>query len=117
MCFGQLMFKRFDDARGGDRSCYKRDANRLKTAGRQRLCRKSRPKTMPIARDRRKACNPMGPNEVVDLATFHKGAAVVASAETRISSTRPTFAITLREILRIGTHIQCRCRIAPDLPI
>src|SRR5450755_1143701 len=71
---------------------------------------------MSITRDGREARNLVGSDEVINFTTLHIGAAMVPSPETCISLTGPWLAKPLRQILGIGTHVQCRCRIAPDLP-
>src|SRR5277367_4189265 len=88
MRFGKHVLDGFDLAWSRNRSRNKRNPHRLKWLGWQGLRGESCPKAVPIAGDGGKSGNPVLADEVVDLAAFDVGAAVIAAAEPGICRSR-----------------------------
>src|SRR5580700_1913302 len=116
MILRQLVLQCFDHSRSRDRARHKRYANRHKRAWRERLRCQSGPETVAISGDSGETCNAVLLDEIVDLAALDIGVAMIACIRTGITSSGPGFGYSLRQVLRVGAHIQRSRGITPDLP-
>src|SRR6266436_1454871 len=120
MLFGQAMFECLYDSWRGDRTRHKSNSDGFEGFGWKSFGGESGPETMAVARYRHETCDSMITNEVVDFTALDVCSAVVAGASTCVEScvsrAWPGSGQTGGQILRVGAHVECGNRIAPDLP-
>ena len=116
MRFGKHVLDGFDLAWSRDRAGHESNSNRFERLGRQSLRRKSCPKAVAIAGHRGKSGNPVVADEVVNLAALNVGTAVIAAAEPGIGRSRPGLGQARRQVLWVGSHVECSRGVAPDFP-
>src|ERR1700675_1908817 len=71
---------------------------------------------MAISRHGGKTSDSVGLHEVVDFSALYIGGAVISQRGCCITALRPRLPCSVREVLQIGTHVERRSGVAPNLP-
>src|ERR1700738_5261891 len=71
---------------------------------------------MAISRHGREPGDSVSLNEIVYLAAFHVGGAVIASTKAGVAGAGPRLGYSRRQVLWIGAHIQGCRGVSPNLP-
>src|SRR5262245_19961506 len=116
MVLGKAMLIGFRQTRRRYRTGDECDADGLELFRWQGLRREACPETVPVAGDRRESCDPAIAHQVVDLGTIDVSGAVIAAAKAGVAGAGPWPGQMRRQMLRVGTKVECAERIAPDLP-
>src|SRR5580700_2806042 len=116
MAFGKAMLVCLYHSRRRDRTSHKSNTDRRKWFRRKRLRGQPCPEAMAISSHGREPRDSVRLNEIVYLAAFDVGGAVIASTKAGVACAGPRFRYSRRQVLWIGAHIQGRRGVSPNLP-
>src|SRR5579863_2238237 len=114
--FWEAVLEGFNESWRRDRSGHERDSDRLELRRRQRFRRIASPEAVPVPCYGRESRYLLIADEIINLRPLDISRAMVAAAKTGVSSARPRFTHTSRQVLRIRAHIQGRRSVAPNFP-
>src|SRR5262245_13083298 len=115
MVFFRGVLVGFHGTQADERSADEAQTHRFEWLRRERLRCIAGPEAVPVARHDREARDLRVADEIVNLAALDVSAAVIASADDRITA-RPRLRKARRQILRVDSPVERAQRIAPDLP-